>query len=92
MCCIFTTLLLAGPRLGAIVWWLLNPARGNLAFGSILWPILGIIFAPWTLLMYMIVFPAGVIGLDWLWIGLGVLTDIAWWAGGGFGNKDRFGM
>ena len=92
MCCVFTTLLLAGPRLGAIIWWLINPVRWNLAFGSILWPILGIIFAPWTLLMYMIVFPGGVVGLDWLWFGLGIFFDIAWYAGGGFGNRDRFGM
>jgi hypothetical protein len=53
---------------------------------------LGIIFAPWTLLMYMIVFPGGVVGLDWLWLGLGIFFDIAWYAGGGFGNRDRFGM
>ena len=90
MCCIFTTLLLAGPRLGAIVWWLINPGYWRLAFdGSILWPILGIIFAPWTLLMYMIVYPNGVMGWEWLWIGLGIFFDIAWWAGGGFGNRDR---
>ena len=93
MCCIFTTLLLAGPRLGAIVWWLINPLYWSKAFDSnILWPILGIIFAPWTLLMYMNVFPGGVYGLDWLWLGLGILSDIAWYAGGGIGNRERFGM
>jgi hypothetical protein len=42
--------------------------------------------------MYMIVFPGGVYGLDWLWLGLGILSDIAWWAGGGYGNRDRFSM
>jgi len=90
MCCLFTTLVLAGPRLAILVWWLLYPARFALAFkGSWIWPILGTIFLPWTTLMFLIVFPGGVIGLDWLWIGLGVLADISSYAGGGYGNRDR---
>lgn len=89
MCCLFTILLLAGPRLATLFWWLFYPARFRLAFNGIIWPILGIIFVPWTTLMYLIVFPGGVIGLDWLWIGLGILADVAWYAGGGFGNRDR---
>lgn len=91
MCCIFTTLLLAGPRLAIIFWWLLYPLRFSNTFTTILWPILGIIFAPWTTLMYVIVWSpvTGIYGLDWLWIGLGILFDLAWWAGGGFGNRDR---
>ena len=32
MCCMFTTLVLFGPRLGILVWWLINPARFDLAF------------------------------------------------------------
>jgi hypothetical protein len=87
----FTTLLLAGPRLAILVWWLFNPARFKLAFSSGLWTILGTIFVPWTTIMYLIVFPGGVYGLDWLWIGLGIFADVAWYAGGGFGNRDRFG-
>jgi len=87
MCCVFTVLVFLGPRAGALIWWLVNPARWNLAFTSFIWPILGIIFVPWTTLMYMIVFPGGVVGLDWLWLGLGLVADIAWWAGGGFRRR-----
>ena len=89
MCCFITSLLLAGPRAAILVWWLLFPVRFNVAFSTILWPILGILFAPWTTLMYLAIWPGGVIGFDWFWIGLGILFDIGMYAGGGYGNRDR---
>ena len=88
MCCFFVVLLTLGPRVGGIIWWLFQPARWNLAFESALWPILGIIFLPWTLLFYMIVFPGGVVGIDWLWIVLGAVADVASYAGGGWRRRD----
>jgi len=83
MCCVFTILVFLGPRAGILVWWLVNQARWNLAFAntSFLIPLLGFVFVPWTTLMYMVVFPFGVTGFDWLWLGLGLLADISWWAG-----------
>ena len=91
MCCMFTTLVLLGPRFATLIWWLFNPARFSAAFGSFIWPILGIIFAPFTTLMYLIVWSpvTGIYGLDWLWLGLAVLADIGSYAGGGYGNRDR---
>ena len=89
MCCIFTALFLLGPRFANIIWWIAAPGRWDLAFSTWLWPVLGIVFAPWTTLMYVIVAPAGVTGLDWLWIGLAVFADIAFWSGGAWGNRDR---
>ena len=86
MCCIFTSLFLLGPRLAALLWWLINPQRFN---GAFIWPLLGIIFLPWTTLMYLVVFPAGIIGFDWLWLGLAVVADIGMYVGGGYGNRDR---
>jgi hypothetical protein len=29
MCCFATALLLAGPRLAMLVWWITNPSEGN---------------------------------------------------------------
>jgi hypothetical protein len=91
MCCFFTTLFLFGPRLAVLVWWLINPLRFSAAFSSFIWPILGVIFAPWTTLMYLIVWSpvTGIYGLDWLWLGLGVLADISSYVGGGYGNRER---
>lgn len=89
MCCFFTSLVLFGPRLAILVWWLVNQARWELAFDSFIWPLLGFIFAPWTTIMYVLVFPGGVTGFDWVWIGLGVLADLGSYVGGGYGNRDR---
>ena len=78
MCCFFAVLLFAGPRLGFLVWWLLAPIRVNAALASFNFPwlvsILGLIFAPWTILLYTIVFPLN--GWDWIWIGLAIGADI----------------
>jgi len=82
MCCFFTILLLLGPRVAAPIWWLVNPLRWSNAFnGSWIWPVLGIIFLPWTTMMYVIVFRGGITGWDWLWMGLAVVADILWYTG-----------
>ena len=47
---------------------------------------LGIVFLPWTPIMYVIVAPSGVDGVEWLWLGLMVVVDIASYTGG-FGRK-----
>ena len=91
MCCFITILFLLGPRFATLIWWLINPVRFNVAFSSFIWPILGVIFLPWTTLMYLIVWSpvTGVYGLDWLWLVLAVLADLGTYAGGGYGNRDR---
>ena len=89
MCCFFTALVFLGPRAGILIWWLINPIRWQATFTNFIWPLLGFIFVPWTTLMYVLVAPGGVIGFDWVWIALAVFADVAMWAGGGIGNRDR---
>jgi len=91
MCCFITSLFLLGPRFATLIWWLIKPLRFSAAFSSFIWPVLGIIFLPWTTLMYLIVWSpvTGVYGLDWLWLVLAVLADLGTYAGGGYGNRDR---
>ncbi len=89
MCCLFTTLVLFGPRLGILVWWLIQPIRWQATFHTFLWPLLGFIFLPWTTLMYVLVFPGGIVGFDWLWLALAFLTDIASYSGGAYSGRDR---
>jgi hypothetical protein len=80
---LFTVLVFLGPRAGILVWWLLQPARWQAAFNqfSFIVPLLGFIFVPWMTLMYVLVSPGGVTGFDWVWLGLGLFADIAWWSG-----------
>ncbi len=87
MCCLVTIIVLLGPRLGIILWWLFDMARWESAFNSIIWPILGFIFLPWTLLAYVLVVPGGITGLDWLVLALGVVLDITSYSGGGYGRR-----
>ncbi len=89
MCCFFTTLLLLGPRFGVAIWWLLRPAYFQIIFNTWIWPLLGLIFLPWATLMYVIVAPGGIMGFDWIWLGLAVLADLSTYAGGGYGNRER---
>jgi hypothetical protein len=89
MCCFFVALFAFGPRLAFLIWWLINPIYINLVFKTWIWPLLGLIFLPWTTLMYAIVFGTnGIVGFDWIWLGLGVLADVASYAGGGARRKD----
>jgi len=92
MCCFFATLVFLGPRFAFLVYWLFLPGKVNAAFNTWIWPLLGLIFLPWATLMYVIVAPGGVTGFDWVWVGLGVLADIASYGGGGYGNRDHIPM
>ena len=73
-----------------VIWYLIEPARFAAAFNTFLFPCLGFLFLPWTLLAYPAVWtPVGVQGFGWVIVGLGVLTDIATYGGGGYGNRRR---
>jgi hypothetical protein len=90
MCCLFTVLALLGPRALLFFYWLANPAAWTAAFGgTIIVPILGFLFVPWTTMSYVFVFPAGVDGGEWIVVGLGLVLDVATFGGGAFGNRDR---
>jgi hypothetical protein len=82
MCCFFTALLLFGPRLAILVWWIYSPAYITSLFQTWIWPILGLIFLPWSTLMYMVVAPGSIIGFDWILLGLGIFADMASYFGG----------
>jgi hypothetical protein len=89
MCCAFLMLVLLGPRVVGVFWWIFQPVRWQSAFsdfagGNIwwLWPVLGIVFLPWTTIMYVIVAPGGIVSWDWLWLGLMLVADIASYSGG----------
>lgn len=91
MGCLFALFAGAFPRLGSLFIWLARPELFNAAFnGSWLWPILGILFLPFTTLMYVLLWsPAGLIGWDWFWLILAVFLDLTHYAGTAYGGKDR---
>jgi hypothetical protein len=90
MCCGLAVLAFLGPRAAIIVWWLFRPFYFSDVFSTIFWPLVGIVFLPWLTLMYLIVAPGGIVGLDWLFLGIGLFLDILSYGGSAYGNKNRF--
>lgn len=68
------------PRVVLVIMWIAGP-RVNAAFDTFIFPLLGLIFLPYTTIMYVLVWNpvTGVHGWDWLWIGLGVWLDVMKW-------------
>ena len=81
MCCFFVLFAALGPRFGIIAIWLFG-SRVDQAFSSWLWPLLGLLVAPWTTFMYLLAWSpiGGVSGGEWILVGLGVALDIATYA------------
>lgn len=93
-CCLGVLLLAGAPRLALLVWWLLDPTRVNGAFywqttiGSSVvpvwvWMVLGFLFLPWVTVAYIFVSPGGVVGLEWVLMGVALLLDLGAFGGGG---------
>jgi len=78
MGCLFLLITLLSPRLAIVVLWLFTDYVSRV-FSLWLWPLLGLVFLPWTTLIYILVAaPAGGITFwGWLMVGLGLLTDIS---------------
>jgi hypothetical protein len=80
--CVFALLAATFPRLGVLIIWIFTNWV-QLAFkGNWFLPLLGLIFLPFTTLMFVLVAaPLGHVGLGgWLLIGMGVLFDLSHWA------------
>ena len=77
------------PRLVTLFIWIFTD-RVQLAFTSWVWPLLGILFLPFTTLFYVLAYwPGhGVTGLGWLFVFFGLLLDIGSYSGG-YRGRDR---
>ena len=92
MPCLFAMVAAFFPRIGTLFIWLARPNLFSQAFGgSWLWPILGIIFLPFTTLMYVILWSPtfGLTTWDWIWLILAVLIDIGHWSSTAYNNRNR---
>ena len=98
-CCIGTIILALVPRIAILLWWLADSQLFNLAFknwalpGTFAipawaWTLLGGIFVPWTTLAYLFVFPGGVVGYEWIVLGIALLIDLAG-HGGSYHHRNR---
>lgn len=78
--CLIAVAAAFAPRIVFIIMWIVGP-RVNAAFSNWIWPLLGVIFVPYTTIMYVLVWNpvTGIQGWDWLWIGLGLWLDVMKW-------------
>ncbi len=78
MCCLALSMAFIGPRFAFLLLWIFDTSRVNAAYSSFIWPLLGLLFAPWTILAYTIAWGPlhGVSGLGWALVVLGVILDL----------------
>lgn len=68
------------PRLVLILAWIFGRRWDLVWQGNWIVPVLGILFLPYTTIMYLLAWsPGGLQGFDWVWLALGVLLDIMKW-------------
>jgi len=83
MGCFFVLFAAFFPRLAVLMLWIARPVELSHAFGgAVLLPVLGIIFLPFTTLMWVLLSApgSGVAGIDWVWIAIALAFDLAQWA------------
>ena len=78
MGCLFALIALLSPRFAVLLLWLFT-VWVDRAFAGFVLPLLGLFFAPWTTLMYVLAdAPAGGIPVaGWILVGLGVVLDLS---------------
>jgi hypothetical protein len=82
--CLFVLLLLLSARIALAALWLFTNYVDR-AFDTFVVPLLGLIFLPWTTLMYVLLWSPGqgVEGWEWILVALGLVVDIGSVAGRG---------
>ncbi len=85
MCCLLLVLALLGPRVAFLGTWLFSDRVQTAFSGGWLWPILGLLFLPWTALMFVLAYApvGGVSPLGWFVVALGFIADL-----GTYGSRD----
>lgn len=81
MCCFASLLFFGGPRIALAFWFFVGRHSWDNAWGdaSTLFKVLGFIFAPWTILMFLLLGGEPLQGWDWLFLGIGILADLSSW-------------
>ena len=70
--------------------WIARPNLMDAAFGTVIIPCLGFLFLPFTTLMYVFLIQGvgSIQGLDWLWLFLAAVLDIASIGAAGASNRN----
>jgi len=88
MCCWIVLAFAFAPRAALVLMWLLND-RISAAFGGILLPLIGFFLMPWTTLIYTLVQPGGLNGLDIIFLIIAIGADLGAWGGGAKSRRSQ---
>ena len=92
MPCLFALFAVFAPRVLDIILWIARPTLFLAPFnGGWFLPLLGIIFLPFTTLMYVLLWTPGIglTGGDWIWLILAVFCDLSHYAGTAYSNRNQ---
>jgi hypothetical protein len=98
-CCLATLIFGLISRIAILLWWLVDRPLftdafknlilpGNVSFPAWLWTLAGAIFLPWTTLAYIFLFPGGIVGYEWIVLGVALVIDLAG-HGGTYRHRSR---
>jgi hypothetical protein len=80
-----------GPRVIDVVFWIFAQERWSQAFGgNMIWALVGILLVPWTTLAFVIAAPVGNDLLTIVAVVIGVLADVATYAGTGYKGRSIY--
>ncbi len=91
MPCLVALLALLSPRLALIALWLFSNLLDR-AYDGFLVPLLGFFLLPWTTLFYAVMWDTGtngVHGIEWAFVILGFVFDLAAYSGGRRSRRRR---
>jgi hypothetical protein len=90
VCCLVLLLGFFGPRFAFLAWWVFGD-KIDMVWDSWYWPLLGLIFLPWTSICYALAWGPihHVTGAGWLLVAIGLFLDFASYASRS--AKARFG-
>ena len=93
MCCLTLSMAFIGPRFAFVLLWIFDTSRINAAFSTVFWPIIGVLFFPWTILMYTLAWGPlnGVSGIGWVVVAIGVVLDICTYSSRAAANRYQAG-
>jgi CDP-diglyceride synthetase len=88
MGCLLALLAAISPRLALVLVWIFTNLVDQ-AFTGFLLPLLGLIFLPFTTLLYVLAYQpvVGVTGWGWVLVFLGLLFDLGSYGRGAFGRR-----
>jgi hypothetical protein len=88
--CLLAFSIAVAPRAVLVLAWIFSDRWPLVWQGDWIVPLLGIIFLPFTTIMYMLTwtFTGGIEGWDWMWILLGLFLDLSKWMGL-WGNRNE---